>query len=430
MIGGQAQLVEDVYPMDNAKKAYQPWLICFAASLFFFYEFIQGNMFASIAESIMRDFHIQVDKMTYLSSGYYLSNVIFLFVAAYILDRFSSKKTIIFAMFLCVLSTFILSHAHSFYLALLCRFMTGIGSAFCFLGPVRIASRWFPPKRMALATGAIVTMAMAGGMLSQYPLAQLVQHIGWRASLNMVGWLGVVMLMMMSFWIKDKPSDQPVSHPKTNALGSAKQAYLNTQTIRAAFYASLMNMAVAVFGAVMGQLYLVQRLQVSQADAALINSMLFFGSIVGGPVVGWFSDRLGLRILPMKIGVLAALVTTLLILYVADSAVAMGILFFFLGLFTSAQVISYAIVAESNSPQITATALSTVSILTQGGYVVYQNLFSELLQRHGGMHMVNGAPVYALGDYQAAALLLPLGLIVSLLMLIGLKETYCQHPKD
>ncbi|ETO92441.1 MFS transporter [Legionella oakridgensis] len=405
-----------------------PWIVCFAASLFFFYEFIQGNMFASIADNIMKDFHIQADKMAYLSSIYYLSNVIFLFIAGILLDRFSTKKTILVAMFLCVLSTFLLAYAHSFYLALFCRFITGIGSAFCFLGPIRIASRWFPPQRMALVTGAIVTMAMTGGMLAQYPLTKLVIQVGWRDSLHWVGWLGIVMLMFMFYWIKDKPEDI-VERPRreNSLLSTAKMAYLNLQTWRAALYTSLMNMAVAVFGAMMGSLYLMQRLGVSKEEAAMVNSMLFLGAIIGGPLIGWCSDKLGLRVLPMRIGAIASLLTILGILYLPVSLGMMTVLFFLLGFFTASQVISYALVAESSSPTMTATAVSLVSILTQGGYIIYQNLFSLLLVRHGGMNMVDGAPVYSFGDYQAAATILPLGLCIALLVLFKLKETYCRQ---
>ncbi|AHE68010.1 nitrate/nitrite transporter [Legionella oakridgensis ATCC 33761 = DSM 21215] len=307
-----------------------PWIVCFAASLFFFYEFIQGNMFASIADNIMKDFHIQADKMAYLSSIYYLSNVIFLFIAGILLDRFSTKKTILVAMFLCVLSTFLLAYAHSFYLALFCRFITGIGSAFCFLGPIRIASRWFPPQRMALVTGAIVTMAMTGGMLAQYPLTKLVIQVGWRDSLHWVGWLGIVMLMFMFYWIKDKPEDI-VERPRreNSLLSTAKMAYLNLQTWRAALYTSLMNMAVAVFGAMMGSLYLMQRLGVSKEEAAIVNSMLFLGAIIGGPLIGWCSDKLGLRVLPMRIGAIASLLTILGILYLPVSLGMMTVLFFY-----------------------------------------------------------------------------------------------------
>ena len=105
----------------------------------------------------------------------------------------------------------------------------------------------------------------------------------------------------------------------------------------------------------------------------------------------------------------------------------MAVLFFLLGLFTSAQVISYALVAESSSPMMTATAVSVISILTQGGYIIYQNLFSNLLTNHGGMHLINGVPVYLLEAYQHAAVILPLGLLIAFLMLLGLKETHCQQ---
>jgi len=425
------QEVEELQGVYIARTSLQPWVVCFTASLFFFYEFIQGNMFASIADNIMHDFHIQADKMNYLSSIFYLSNVIFLFVAGMLLDRFSTKKTLLVTMLLCIVGTFILAYSHSFYFALISRFMTGIGSAFCFLGPIRLASRWFPPKRMALITGAIVTMAMTGGMLAQYPLTKLVMQMGWRDSMLVVGWLGIAMIIGMAFWIKDNPDGRiEPPHRKASMLSIAKQAYLNIQTWRAALYGSLMNMGVAVFGAMMGSLYLMQRLGVSKEDASMVNSMLFLGAIIGGPLIGWCSDKLSLRILPMKLGVLASLVTILAILFLPVSLGAMAILFFLLGFFTAAQVISYPLVAESSSPTMTAAAVSIVSILTQGGYIIYQNLFSRLLLWHGEMHMTDGVPVYSLADYQTAAVILPVGFCLALLAVSNLKETHCRQTED
>ncbi len=414
------------------KSLFLPWLVCIAASLFFFYEFIQGNMFASIADNIMQDFHIQANRMTWLSSIYYASNVMFLFIAGFMLDRFSSKKIILIAMLLCVVSTFVLAHAHSFYLALFCRFITGIGSAFCFLGPIRIASRWFAPKQMALVTGVIVTIAMTGGMLAQYPLTQLVLQVGWRHALVMVAWLGIAMLIVVMCFVKDKPRHvTEVSRVHMSLMAQAKQAWFNSQTIRAALYTSLMNMAVAVFGAMMGSLYLMQRLNVDKSDAAMVNSMLFLGAIIGGPVIGWCSDKLGLRILPMKIGALASFAVLLSILYLPVSLGLMAVLFFLLGFFTASQVISYAFVAESSLPVLTATAVSLVSILTQGGYIVYQNVFSMILTWHGQAQSLNGIPAYTLSDFQTAAIILPIGLCLALSVIYGLKETHCRHvPVD
>ena len=394
--------------LEQLKGAFRPWIVCFAASLLFFYEFIQGNMFASIADDIMRDFHIQADKMMLLSSAYYLSNVLFLFAAGIMLDRFSAKKTIITAMVGCVLSTFVLAHTHSFYVAFACRFVIGI------------ATRWFSPKQMALVTGAIVTMAMSGGLLAQYPLMTLVHQMGWREALMQVSWLGVLMLVIMMGWMQDKPHnhDEPV-HKKLSMWVITKQSYFNRQTFFAGVYASLMNMAVAIFGAVMGQLYLMQRLDITQEKAAVVNGMLFLGAMVGGPLIGWWSDKLSLRLVPLAIA--------LAILYSPMSPMTMGVLFFLLGLTTSSQVISYALVAEKSRPMMIASSISLVSMLLQGGYIVYQNIFSVVLLSHGGMHMMNGAPVYSLGAYQAATMILPISFLLAFLTLMGLKETHCRQ---
>lgn len=412
------------------KEAVLPWLVCFAATLFFFYEFIQGNMFASIASNIMQDFEVQAEKMAWLSSIYYVSNVIFLFVAGTILDRFSIKKTLLLAMLMCIIGTFALANTHSFHVALICRFITGIGSAFCFLGPVRLASNWFPPGRMALVTGFIVTIAMTGGMLAQYPLTVLISQVGWRLAVQYVGYLGVVMLICMYLWIQEKPTLSVKSlREKDSIWATVQKAFFNPRNLFAALYTSLMNMPIAVFGAMMGTLYLEQRLLVTTEQASLVNTLLFTGAIIGGPVIGALSDRMGKRLLPMWGGVVISLAIIMAILFAPVSLSMMMVLFFLLGFFTSAQIISYALVAESSPPAMTATAVSVISILTQGGYVLYQNIFGKMLEGYGSVQLVNNIPTYSLEAYQYAALIIPAGLLLAALVLLGLKETFCKRTE-
>jgi MFS family permease len=403
-----------------------PYVICFSASLFFFYEFIQGNMFASIADNLMQDFSIGANKIAYLSSIYYFSNVLFLFIAGYVLDNYSPKYTLLVAMLLCVLSTFLFAKTSRYDVALLCRFITGIGSAFCFLGPIRVASRWFPMNRMAMVTGIVVTFAMTGGILSQYPLTLLVQTYGWREAVSLIAWFGVILWVLMLLGIRETQEEKkPVADKlRPPLLLTLKHIYTNSQILRAAMYTSLMNMAVAVFGAMMGTLYLIERLQISKSDASLINSMLFFGAIVGGPLVGMISDRLGKRVLPMKISAALSLWLMFTVIYLPLSPKLMAVAFFFLGLITAAQVISYALVAENSSPEITAMAVSAISVLTQGGYVIYQNIFTFILTHVQQPLIQHGVPVYSLQSYQFAALILPLGLALAYFLVLKLKEEH------
>lgn len=412
-----------------ATRQCMAWVVCISASLFFFYEFIQGNMFASIGDDIMRDFHIKADTMAMMSSIYYVSNVIFLFLAGFVLDKFSPKKTILTAMMFCIAGTFVFANTHSFAVAMTCRFITGIGSAFCFLGPVRIASRWFPSQRMALVTGVIVTIAMTGGMIAQNPLTQLVIHYGWRQSLVYVGYLGIIIFILMQFGIVEKKDHH--QSPKFSADFSIKDTYLNWVNLAPALYTSLMNMSIAVWGAMMGTAYLKQRLAIDADAASSINSLLFLGVIIGGPFIGWLSDKLALRLPPMKWGVVASLLITLLIMYAPVTPTIMGVLFFSLGFFTSTQVISYALVAESNSPAVTARVVSVISIFTQGGFILYQNLYSKILVLYGNEAVLNnGTPVYSVLGYQSANIIIIAGLLFAGLVTFGLTESFGRAKKS
>lgn len=403
-------------------NTWQAWIVCISASLFFFYEFIQGNMFASIGEALMADFHIQASTMSTLSSVYYLSNVLFLFISAAILDRYSAKRTIVIAMALCVIGTIIMALTHSYIIAIACRFITGIGSAFCFLGPVRIASRWFPPNQMALVTGVIVTIAMAGGMAAQTPLTILAEHHGWRHSLLYIAALGGIILLLMIMGIKDKNMDsqKTVNEYRFN---DALKIYLNPKNFLPAIYTSLMNAPIAIWGAIMGTTYLAQKLHTSHQYASIINSMLFLGMIFGGPMIGSISDRLGNRLSPMRWSLFITFALFLIINFTNPSAYMMLILFFTLGFFCGGQVVSYALVAETNSPTITAMAVSTVSILTQGGYILYQKAYGAVLDLIGpSFYSAHETPIYSLSTYQSANIVLLTCFVFATIALVILQK--------
>ena len=151
--------LDTALPQESERKqraSMQPWIVTVTAALFLMYEFVQMNMFNSISVDLIHTFNIGTKQLGNLSSSYFLSNLIFLFPAALLLDRFSPRVLLLGTMSLCVLGTVLLASASTYHFALYCRFATGIGSAFCFLGAIRIASRWFDPSKMALPSLSLI----------------------------------------------------------------------------------------------------------------------------------------------------------------------------------------------------------------------------------------------------------------------------------
>ena len=77
---------------------FQSWVVCFSATLFFFFEFMQINMFNALDTALIKTFHMSAIQLGHLSANYFYATVIFLFPAGMILDRISTRKVIIAAI--------------------------------------------------------------------------------------------------------------------------------------------------------------------------------------------------------------------------------------------------------------------------------------------------------------------------------------------
>ena len=120
-------------PEINSSRA---WLICLVMSLFFFYEFVQMNVFDSIAQDVLVDFSLTAASVGYLASMYFYGNVLMVIPAGMLLDRFSTKKIALAAMCVSTFGTIVFSQTHNVYLAEFCRFLAGMGAGFCFLSNI------------------------------------------------------------------------------------------------------------------------------------------------------------------------------------------------------------------------------------------------------------------------------------------------------
>lgn len=410
------------------------WTVTLTASLFFFYEFIQLNLFNAIAVDLMQEFHLNATELGELSSMYFYANAIFLFPAGLMLDRVSTKKSLIFAAILCTIGTFIFGIAHTYFVAATGRFLVGWGAAFCFLSCIRIASRWFPPNKMAFVTGIIVTIAMLGGLVAQTPFALLSQHIGWRNAVLIDALLGVVIALAITFVVQDRPpgSQDLVKSQKEalKSLGFWRSIYLalaNRNNWLGGIYTSLLNLPVFLLGALWGINYLVQVHHVTPVQGSYATTMFFLGVIFGSPAFGWLSDHIGRRILPMILGGILSLIVILILMYVPNlSLTSIIALFFLIGFVTSSQVLSYPTIAELNPITLTGTSVSVCSVLIMSSGAIFQPFFGWIMALHWDKTMENNAPVYSAHDFMNAMWIMPIAFVIGIVIALMMKETYCK----
>jgi MFS family permease len=415
----------------------QASLVCFTAALYFFYEFIQLNMFNAINPSLMREFNMTAAALGHLSVYYFYGNILFLFPAGIILDRVSTRKVILAAMTLTVLGTFVFANARQIWVAELCRCVIGMVAAFCFLSCMRLASRWFPPQHLAVVIGLIITIAMLGGTVAQTPLTLLIEALDWRMALRIDALMGVVILAAIFLWVRDYPlgAEITVRHQQqslrsTGFWQTLKKAVTNRQNWLAGIYTSCLNLPIFLLGAMWGSFYLVQVHGLTHTASTNTTTFIFIGTIIGAPVIGWFSDRIARRKLPMLICAMVCLVLILITMYSPHLSVFSGMLLFFaLGFFSSGQVLGYPVIAESNPPALTGTASGlSATLIMLGG--MSQPLFGWLMGLHWDHRVVKGIAIYTVNDYRLALMIIPIGFVIGLLAALLVRETRGKRETD
>ena len=190
--------------------------------------------------------------------------------------------------------------------------VAGIGNGFGYATPIPVMAKWFPDRR-GLAVGLAVA-GYGGGSAIFGPLAGnwLIPTYGWRATLQILGVIFIVMTMVGAFLLKNPPAGyRPPGWAPAPAAKAAATAYEFTpaETLRTpAFY--LMWIAYCL-GTVAGFMAISQLVPFyrSVGLAALGTTAIVVGAVgnaSGRIFSGWMSDTLGrLNVLRLMIAISA-----------------------------------------------------------------------------------------------------------------------------
>lgn len=403
-------------------KSSNPWVICLSAGLFFFYVFLQMNVFDVINLELRQAFHLNAEQLSWMSSTFVWASILLFIPAGILIDKFPTRQIILVAMLLCVIGTLGFALTQSYFLACLFHSFSGIANAFCFLSCFILVCRFFPPQQQAFVTGCLVTMAFCGGMVAHTPFVYLNDCLGWRKTMLIDACMGILILSWLYLSIQNQTQPEPTPNPSGSWATGLKQILANKQNWLAGLYIACLNLPIMVFCALWGASYVEKVHHLTHIEASYMMSLILIGSMLGGPLFGFFSDKLGRRKPIMLIGSLTTFLIMLpCILYSElDFAIVAG-LFFVLGLLSSSQIVGYPLIAESNPNQTTGIATAFASIVITGGGGIGQLLFGALLQHHAGTMTQYFSSV----DFQYAMILLPLAAIIACIAVLGMQETHC-----
>lgn len=430
--------------IDNRKHfALIGWIICGLGAVFYSYEYLLRIAPSVMEHSLRTHFDLSATGFGLLSSVYYFAYVPMQLPVGVLLDRYGPQRLLTFACLVCVVGTFLFTATNSFYVAATGRFLMGLGSAFAFVGVLKLATIWLPENRLAMVSGMTSALGPIGAMFGDNFLEYFIEQSGWVKTLNVIAFAGIGLTIVLWFGIHDKKgryrqhgtiSDLRHGLIDLGKIIRSKQIWVN------GMYGCLVYLPTTVFAELWGIPYLMHAHHMSTQAAGIANSLLFLGFIVGAPLMGYLSDRLARRKFPMLLGALGAAVIMMVILYAPGlNERTIQYLMFLLGLLYSAQAIVFAVGRELSPGEAAGTAMAVTNMIVMLGAMFLQPLVGHLLDFSLSTHhdkllrtstvIDNVQKLYSIVDYQFALSIIPLGILTAALLTLFLKETHAHARK-
>ena len=400
----------------------------------FFYGFFHRIAPSVMIDSLMRDFSASGAVLGNLSAVYFYAYAALQIPVGLMLDRWGARRMLTGSALLCAGGSLAFGLADSLSLAYAGRFLIGAGAAFSFVGTLTLAALWFPANRFSQFAGMTMMAGMAGGFAAQAPLAAVVEVTDWRTVLIAAAALGAVLAGAIWLIVRDAPPGRPRHHGgEAQSLGQLLRGLVEVLTRRQNWFISLcaagMSAPMLSFAGLWGVAWLIQAHGLSRPEAGATTSLLMIGWAIGSPLAGAISDRVDRPKLTMQAGMLLGLVCFSALLYVPDlPKPLLWALMFLAGCGLGAMVVCYALMRQTNRPQVTGAALGFSNGLTVGAGAVFQPLVGLLLDLRWDGEMLEGARVYSADAYAFAFSVLVGYLALCLVMSVFIRQNPRNDP--
>jgi MFS family permease len=413
----------------ETKNSFLPWFMWILATMFYYYETLLQVSPSVMVPDLMQAFSVNASELGLLASIYFYAYSSMQIPVGILLDKLGPRRLLTIAVLVCAGGALIFGAAHLLFIAGIGRLFIGLGSAFAAVACMHLCSTWLPLRYFATLTGVMMTMGMLGAVTGQAPLSLMLAHFGWRHTLFIFGIIGLFLSILIFSFIRDRNIEnlQVKKKTKTSILADLKLILCKKQNLIVATYGGLMYAPTTTFGGLWGVPFLMQFYHLTRPIAATLVSMLFIGWALGAPFFGIISDRIGRRRTPMIIGSYGTLITITIILFVPHFPLfLLGVILFSFGFFSSGFLPSFSIIREINPYHINATSIGFMNAFNMITGAIFQPLVGFILDMRWHGAMQNGLREYSTRDFHAGLILLPISVLIAILLLPFIKETYCR----
>ena len=380
-------------------------LICSAV----FCAFIAVFAIPPLMGMLTRQFQISYARAGLFMTAYTMIPTFGSLLIGFYSDRIGVRRAVLNGLTLLGVAGLLSSLTQTFWQMLVCRILIGIGATSIFVPGLATVLHLLPPARVNLATGAFFSSLNLGLSVAMLATPILAKSMGWRAPLSLFGGLAILLsTIILSFTNTD------FFRRSWNATGESTKAPPRQNSGWALVLVSAGNFLLFFQSFAMITWlpeYLSQQRQFPPAQVGAISMLLGFVVIPGSVLAGWLADRVGSWLVAVVGAVLCAICPTMLVLAPELRSSGVSIIICLLSLGTSLLTIPLtSVLAKLVAQEHGGKAVGLILTTGYSGAIVSTYLGGYLLT--------------ASGSYRWTFLMCSLSMLLTLVLLAFLRETY------
>ena len=391
----------------------------FLTAIFYFYQYSMRSAPAVMVPELSTAFGLSAVGVASLVGLFYYAYAPFSLVAGVALDQLGPRRVVPLGAASVAIGAILFSTADP-TLGSIGRFMQGAGGVFALIGAVYLVTTFMPVSRAATLIGVTQMFGMAGGSAGQFVVGPLIgSGLPWDRFWFVMGIIGIPIAILLFFLIprqesKPRDSSNVGLGPALKAMGTV---FINPQSILCGLIAGLIFVPTTIFDMVWGVRFLQEGHGVPYEVAVLRSAAVPFGWIIGCPLLGWLTDRIGRR-KPVIIGAATVLLATLaVILYGPPGLFPPYSLALIAGVASGAAMIPYTVIKEANRPEHSGTATGVINFINFSLTALFGPIFA------GWLTEASAGGERELAHYQLTFQPLLYGVALAILLTLLLRET-------
>lgn len=391
------------------------WLL---VAVYYFYQYALRSAPSVMMPQLTEAFGVNALGVSAIVGMFYYGYSPFSLVAGAAMDRFGARRIIPIGSALVGVGA-LLFGTGNVAAANIGRFLQGAGGVFALVGAVYLVTKNFPASLAASFIGATQMFGMAGGSAGQFLVGPIIKGgIPWGRFWIYAGVVGLVISACLMLFLPKEARSPCATGGLAGVFRSLKTVFLNPQSILCGLIAGLLFIPTTIFGMTWGVRFLQEARGREFESAVGLAATVPLGWMLGCPLLGFVSDRLGRR-KPVILGAGVVMLAVLAWILFGDPTIlrgpAVGIL---MGVASGAAMLPYSVIKEANPPELGGSATGVINFINFTFSALLGPVFGARLVQEDG-----DGDTLSLAQYQAGFRPLLVGILVALILTLFLKET-------